>query len=288
MNEAMSSAKSNNLWAYWSLPSPIESKSNEGYDACELSNILAKTVEVLDLISSGHRGLTVTDVAVAMNTSKSTASRLLAAMVEARLLERDDAQRHFLDFRFWSWGAQSVRRLTVVDIARPHVAAAVKKLGVSVYIAVARETETIYLENITLLSGYPFMNLISYVVPIYACAPGKAILAHSHGELIESVLNGPLEKFTPNTLATRFELEEELQRIRRLGYAANRGEYADNGRVAIAVPLFDHTGLPAAAVCFHDIVDEDKASALVPELIDLGKTISSSLGYARAVHQVVG
>lgn len=253
-----------------------------------MSNILTRAVETLDLIAANPRGITVTDLADSMQTSKSTASRLLASMVEAGLLERDDAQRHFLDVRFWSWGAQSVRRLTVLDIARPHIAAAVKELGVSVYIAVAREHEAIYLENITPLSGYPFMNLISYVVPIYACAPGKAILAHSPPEAIAEVLDGPLEKFTPNTFATRDELEEELQRIRRLGYATNRGEYADNGRIAIAVPVFDHTGLPVAAVCFHDMIDEDKAAALLPNLVDLGRTISGSLGYARAVHQVVG
>ncbi len=253
-----------------------------------MSNILSRTVETLDLVAANPRGLTVTDLAEAMNTSKSTASRLLASMVEAGLLERDDAQRHFLDVRFWSWGAQSVRRLTVLDIARPHVAAAVKELGVSVYVAVAREHEAIYLENITPLAGYPFMNLISYVVPIYACAPGKAILAHSPPELIESVLDSPLERFTSNTFATRADLEEELERIRRAGYAANRGEYADNGRFAVAVPVFDHTGLPAAAVCFHDISDEEKALTLVPNLLDLGKTISGSLGYAKAVHQVVG
>lgn len=209
-------------------------------------------------------------------------------MVEAGLLERDDAQRHFLEVRFWSWGAQSVRRLNVLDIARPHVTAAVKDLSVSVYVAVAREHEAIYLENITPLAGYPFMNLISYVVPIYACAPGKAILAFSPPELIDAVLRGPLERFTPNTFATQGELEEELQRIRRLGFATNRGEYADNGRIAVAVPVFDHTGLPVAAVCFHDITAEERASSLVPSLIDLGRTISSSLGYARAVQQVVG
>jgi IclR family transcriptional regulator, KDG regulon repressor len=253
-----------------------------------MSNILARTVEALDLVAANPRGITVTDLADATGASKSTASRLLATMVDAGLLERDDAQRHFLDVRFWSWGAQSVRRLTVLDIARPHVTAVVKELGVSVYIAVAREQKAIYLENITPLSGYPFMNLISYVVPIYACAPGKAILAHSPPDVIAAVLESPLERFTPNTFATREELDEELQRIRQMGYAANRGEYADNGRIAIAVPVFDHTGLPVAAVCFHDITDEDKASSLVPNLIELGRTISNSLGYARAVQQVVG
>ena len=253
-----------------------------------MSNILTKAVEALDVFAANPRGVTVTDLADATGTSKSTASRLLASMVEAGLLERDEAQRHFLDVRFWSWGAQSVRRLAVLDIARPHVAAAVKEFGVFVYVAVTREDRTIYLESMGPLKGYPFTNLVSYVVPIYACAPGKAILAYSSPDFIDSILNGPLRKFTPATLATKEELAEELQEIRRLGYAVNRSEYAYDGSLAVAVPVFDHTGSPIAAVCFYALSEEEQVTALAPHLLDLGRTISSSLGYNLAVHHVVG
>ena len=71
-------------------------------------------MEAMELAASdpGGGGLTVTDLADATHISKSTASRLLSSMVEAGMLERDEAQRHFLDVRLWHLGAQSVRRLT--------------------------------------------------------------------------------------------------------------------------------------------------------------------------------
>jgi DNA-binding IclR family transcriptional regulator len=253
-----------------------------------VSNILSKAVEAIDLLSQNPRGVSVTELAGLMGTSKSTASRLLASLIEAGLVERDDAQRHFLDVRFWSWGAQSVRRLTVLDVTRPHVTAAVRKHQVPVYVAVARENKAVYLESVALLAGEPFLSLVSYVVPIYACAPGKAILAFSSQEFITTVLNQPLERFTPNTLATKEALMEELVHIRNQGYAVNRGEYADNAKLAIAVPVLDQTACPIAAICFHNLEDEHHAEQLIQPLIELGRTVSMSMGYSPAVHHAVG
>ena len=253
-----------------------------------MSNILTKAVEAIDLLSQNPRGISVTELASLMSTSKSTASRLLGSLIDAGLVERDDAQRHFLDVRFWSWGAQSVRRLTVLDVARPHVTTAVRKHQVPTYVAVARENKAVYLENVALLAGEPFLNLVSYVVPIYACAPGKAILAYSSQEYVTTVLNQPLARFTPNTLATKEALIEELNRIREQGYAVNRGEYADNGKLAIAVPVLDQTGCPIAAICFHNLRNEHHAEELIQPLIDLGHTVSMSMGYSPAVHHAVG
>jgi DNA-binding IclR family transcriptional regulator len=253
-----------------------------------MSNILSRAVEAIDLIAQNPRGISVTELAGLMGTSKSTSSRLLSSLMEAGLVERDDAQRHFLDVRFWSWGAQSVRRLTVLDVTRPHVMAAVRRLGVPAYVAIAREDKAVYLENISLLAGEPFLNLVSYVVPVYACAPGKAILAHASEDYISRIVNGRLERFTPNTFATKEELFEEIQKIRRLGYAVNRGEYADNGKIAVAVPVLDQAGCPIAAICLHSLQDEEDAERVIKPLLELGETVSSSMGYAPAVHHVVG
>jgi IclR family transcriptional regulator, KDG regulon repressor len=243
---------------------------------------------LFDLLAENPRGLSVTELADKMSTSKSTSSRLLASLVEAGLVERDDAQRHFLDVRFWTWGVQAARRLGVLDIARPHVAAAVKRWNSPAYIAVVRGDQTIYLESMTISKDDAMFNVVSYAVPVYACAPGKAILAFSRQEAKEAVLRGPLKKFTPQTFATREELAAELDQISRQGYAVNRGEYYNNNHIAAAVPILDHAGEPVAAVCFYGMTDEETLRELVPPLLELGDVISASLGYNRAMRELVG
>ena len=240
------------------------------------------------MLAASRSGLSVTELAEKLHTSKSTSSRLLASLVESGLVERDEAHRHFLDVRFWTWGVQAARRLPVLDIARPHLASVVKEWSNPASIAVVRGDQTIYLECLTPSNGDAMFNILSYAVPAYACAPGKAILAFSSDETKETILSSPLKKFTPQTLATREELSRELETVRCQGYAINRGEYYDNVSFAAAVPILDHAGLAVAAVSFYGLPDEASLQRLIPPLVEIGKVISASLGYGKAVRDVVG
>ena len=96
-----------------------------------------------------------------------------------------------------------------------------------------------------------------------------------------------MKKFTPQTLASREELSRELETVRCQGYAINRGEYY-NGRFAAAVPILDYAGLAVAAVSFYGLPDEASLQRLIPPLVEIGKVISASLGYGKAVRDVVG
>ena len=86
-----------------------------------MGQTLSRAVEALDLLANHPEGLSVTELAQKLSTSKSTSSRLLAALVEANLVDRDNAQRHFLDVRVWGWGVQAARRLAVLDLSLIHI-----------------------------------------------------------------------------------------------------------------------------------------------------------------------
>ena len=146
----------------------------------------------------------------------------------------------------------------------------------------------IYLQSTTPHYEIVSSELVSYIVPIYACAPGKAMLAFSSSELISRVLNSRLEQFTRHTLATKEALAAELAEIRRLGYAINRGEHVDSGLQAIAAPIFDHTGLPAASVCFYGFNDPEAMQAMTGALANLARTLSASLGFSPSIMELVG
>jgi IclR family acetate operon transcriptional repressor len=87
-------------------------------------------------------------------------------------------------------------------------------------------------------------------VPLYSCAPGKAILAHWGEEALAAWFRGrgkTLKKFTAMTLARREDLLRELEAIRRLGYAVDRAEGVE-GIHCVAVPIFDDYRQPVGAV----------------------------------------
>ena len=89
---------------------------------------------------------------------------------------------------------------------------------------------------------------VGMAVPLYSCAPGKAILAYLPAEELGGWLRETkLKKFTPNTHATKGAIREELKKTASRGYAVD----VEEGLVGIhcvAAPVFDQYRYPVASV----------------------------------------
>ena len=85
-------------------------------------------------------------------------------------------------------------------------------------------------------------------VPCYSCAPGKSILASLPPDELETYLNDvTLKKFTSTTLATRSQLSDDLQKIRKRGYGLDLAEGMEGIHCVSAVILDDYH-YPVAAI----------------------------------------
>ena len=239
-----------------------------------------RIVEVLDLISKQPNGVSVTELSHLLDITKASASRLLASYVDAGLLERDAAQRHWPGLRLWSLGARALQHFRSAEICRPIIFEAAKSTGTGLYIATLRGSTMYYIEQVG--PGIPVTMLIHTVLPVHASGPGKAILAFSSPSVIESILaKAPFERFTEHTVCTREEMEREIAEIRRQGYAVNRGEY-DESAVGLAVPVFDHTGKPVLSVgntCAPEELTEAYIARVAPTVVEVGSALSAALGY---------
>src|SRR5690606_22055404 len=85
-------------------------------------------------------------------------------------------------------------------------------------------------------------------VPAHASSLGKAILAFSSSELVESLIRGrELQAITDSTITDREALLKELRAIRERGYALDRGEISPLA-TCLGVPILDENGVAMAAV----------------------------------------
>jgi DNA-binding IclR family transcriptional regulator len=233
-------------------------------------------VEVLDLISKQPNGVSVTEFSRLLKITKASASRLLASYVEAGLLERDAAQRHVLGLKLWSFGVRALQRFRIAEIARPIM----KTTGVGLYLATIRGDEVVYIEQMG--PGIAVTMPIATLLPIHVSGPGKAILAFSSEEFIEATLNKPMKVYTKQTIATKEALLADIAETRARGYSINRGEYEEQAG-GIAVPVYDHTGRPVAAVgnaLPPSELNEEYFERVVPIVMEAGSAISHALGYS--------
>ena len=101
-----------------------------------------------------------------------------------------------------------------------------------------------------LLATHPFKYSadLGARCPSYSCAPGKAILAFLPHDELEALLDRiRFKRFTPTTVGSRAAMMREVEQIRDVGYAVDRGEGLV-GVHCVAAPILDRHGFPAGAI----------------------------------------
>jgi DNA-binding IclR family transcriptional regulator len=199
---------------------------------------LSTVEKAIDLLFHLHgedapRG--VTAVGRALDLPKSSAHRLLSTLTRRGLLERDERGQYGPGVGLIALGLGVLEREPVVAVARRVMESEAKRLGDTVFLTAARAGSVVVLDK---AEGTAFLRAaprIGSTVPLHATAVGKLYLTHAP----EAVTLGedPLEAFTPATRTSPALLAEELERVRRQGYAENRDEWIP-GLSAIAAPVW--------------------------------------------------
>jgi IclR family acetate operon transcriptional repressor len=183
----------------------------------------------------------------------------------------------------WSLGCRALTQFRPAEVARPIMFEAAKAKGVGFYFATVRGATVYYVEQLG--PGIPVTMPIATVLPIHASGPGKAFLAFSDPEYIESILAlAPYEQFTRHTIITREHMEDEIAGIKKRGYSINRGEY-DETAVGLAAPVYDFTGKPIGTIgntCAPDELTDEYITRVAPMVMEVASTLSAALGYTAA------
>jgi DNA-binding IclR family transcriptional regulator len=257
-----------------------------------MSGSAERLVEALEAVSGYPEGISVTEASRALNMSKAAASRMLASLAAAGLMERDSAQRYVLGLRLWEFGAQAARRLRIADIGRSLLLQTANETGARLHISVLRGDKAFFLEMTDFSQSGAAIPIVPAmpVVPAYACAPGKVMLAALPDEALHSFTEAQFRAYTPRTITTGSELLEQLKRIRDVGYAVNTGEFL-RGHIGVALPIHDYTGKVIGAVgCsgFEPDFDNGDPLSQLPAMRDLAQSISVLLGYKAGARTVAG
>lgn len=118
----------------------------------------------------------------------------------------------------------------------------------------------------------------------HAAAQGKVLLAFAPRPLQERILAQPRPTFTTKTIIERDRIEDELQSIVKLGYAAAPEEVL-LGINAVAAPIFDEQDACIAAIAVVGSIQHLPAeldAGSIAALTDAGRQISRKLGHGRA------
>ena len=202
-----------------------------------------KTFAILEHFTIEKPEWSVTELAKTMDSSKSTIYRFLSDMEKSGAMYQDpDSGKYGLGLKLFELGNRVRIQSAFVDRTHPELVKVAENITETVHIAILRNKQVYYVDKVKSPQGLTINSSIGSSKPLHCSSLGKVLLAFSFSGYQEirskNILGPDLERFTDNTIADHFDLENELIKIRAQGYAIDREEY-EIGLICVGVPIFN-------------------------------------------------
>lgn len=230
-----------------------------------------RIIEAVDELNEAS----ATELADHLDLAASTVLNHLGALQRRDYVVKKEGGQYRLGLRFLNLGmsVRNEQRLTL--ISQSAVDDLARETGEAAWAAVMEKHWVYFICNARGEDAIQAYGDLGSRRRPHANASGKAILAHLPEDTVAEIIDETgLEGFTESTITSRSALFEELESIRKQGYALNREERLDGGRAVSAAIIQDGDPLGAIGVSgpAHRFQD-DRFTETLPEAVLGAKNI---------------
>jgi IclR family acetate operon transcriptional repressor len=232
---------------------------------------VARALQLVDIVAEGPaEGQTLSDLARALGTSKSTTLSLARTMAAVGLLrDTRPGPRYTLGTALIRLGDIARRQLPLGDLCRPLLEELADATKMTSRVAVCDEGYPVFIDRIDGPGSVRFHAPLGQREVPYATAAGKAILSAMDEQAVRALCaETGLRPRTAHTITDIDSLLEDLAVARRHGFAVDDEEDAE-GIFCAGAAFFGHDGACAGAVSVTGI----KRDLPAWRVDELGRTV---------------
>jgi len=251
----------------------------------EKNNSIEKALKILLLFTPHNQEMGTVEISRKGGFHKATVSRILNSLTKHGFLQQNALTKKFRlgesAIKLGLAVSQSINSNNIVHIAKPYIDDLRDRLKETIVLELLSEGNIIMAYITEGLGPIHIKGMVGDTRPVHAAAGAKAILAFSPPEIRDSLLNGKMRPFTPNTIIDPKILDKQLREIRRKGFAFDNEE-VNIGINAVGVPIFNHEERVVAAVVVAGLsqgISWEGASPMVSVLKVAASKISAQLYY---------
>jgi len=246
------------------------------------STTALRALQVLEILGASRQPMSVAEVAQGIGADRSTAYRMLITLMDAGYVTREPASRHYkLSYKMLAL----TRYQRMDDRTTELMMAALRKVSEQ-----TRETvhycELDQLESVLLLrvKGTQLVTVDFQIwdrSPLHCTSIGKLLLAHQDEAMVSQVVARGLARRARRTITDPEVLRQELRRVRRMGYAYDEFEFADDMR-CVAVPVYAQGGVLQGGISLSgpsSRYTQEKLVELRDHALRVAQELSADLGY---------
>ncbi len=266
------------------MPGPSRRKVDDDSSPSKTTvQSVERTLDLLEaLAETGEVGIAQLSNRVGLHAS--TVHRLLSTLISRGYVRQNTATgRYLLGLKPLDIARGVRAHLDMRIQALPILRDLMRESGETANLAVQNDQHLVYLEQ----ASSPGWMLRMFVqpgarAPLHSTASGKVLMAYmSEDELLQLLSDYPLSPSASRTIVDRTVLVEELQEVRRQGYATDWGEQED-GVGCVAGPVMDYTGRVIAAISISGPwirITPERLEQLAPLVQGACHKLSADLGY---------
>ncbi|HRV70121.1 MAG TPA: IclR family transcriptional regulator [Marmoricola sp.] len=209
------------------------------------------TLRILRYLASRQGPVTAMSVARDLDLPRSTTYHLLTVMKESGFVTHLPEERLY-GLGVWAAELSSAfeRQVPIARIGRPILESLVDQVGESGHLAVLHGREVFYVVEARARNRTSLVTDVGVRLPAHLTATGRAMLASLSAANVRALYpnRDAFVALDPTGGAwTPARLRGLLQQTRQRGHAVEEGDITP-GLSSLALPVFDHLGLPAAAL----------------------------------------
>lgn len=253
------------------------------------SSSLRRALDVLAEIAAAcerDTSPTLTEIATRTGLNRSTVSRLLQPLIDARLIDQEQASgRYRLGPQTARLGQVYLEHFSVHDLAEPVLRSLVEESQETAHLGIRDGLDVVYVHKVESPLSVRTVSRIGSRQPLYSTAMGKTLLAHSDPSVMEAVMEHGMASRTEYTITDPEALADALRQVRSDGFAIDDQENECEIR-CVGAPVFDHRGEVIAAISISGPATRmsvERLRLLGGRVVDAAEEISRRLAAPEAV-----
>ena len=248
--------------------------------------VTQKVFAILEALSQQPKsGVPLEEITQITGMAKTTVHRLLYSMAKLGHIEQDPVTNLYsLSGRFFELGTNALPYQRLSGVAKPFMQTLLLTFGESVNLAVPHGGVAMYIMVLESPKAHRVAATVGDYSHLHCTSVGKSIAAHLSPEEREDCLRRHgMPPMTRATMTTHSQLEQELEKVRAEGVAADNEENGE-GIICVGGPIFASNGrvIAALSVSGPSIRMSQNLPGIKTAVRETVRKISSLLGHSGA------
>jgi DNA-binding IclR family transcriptional regulator len=246
--------------------------------------MVERTFHLLELLSASEEGLTLSELARALNVSKGSIHGLLKTLERTGVIEQEDDHHFVLGSRIYQLAQAYIQRSGLLHSALPAMHRLAVSTGETICLGKVEQKGVRIVECLVDEEKQAALHISArrgMRVPLFAVATASCLFASWPVEERKAFLHThPLPRFTDRSLTNSEQFLARVEEAARKGVGFDREEYLD-GVNAVAAPIYGFDGTLVALLWIVGFASRWSGEALEQAALHLHAesiAISSALG----------